>query len=192
MIAREDLDTYFSHRRGKDYASMTRTQIDAEISYVESILDFNASLNGCGLEDLQRGIVEGDLRSLNAEKARRNGAENRTQAGNSSISVEDDEAPHCTDLGNAARMAALFGSDIKYSTALGWLCWDGKRWRRDDTEEIERIARRRFARFTARRRTSRTRAAARRWRMGAQIRERVENQSDDFFVRERTPGGGDG
>lgn len=38
-------------------------------------------------------------------------------------------------------MARLFGNDIKHSPALGWLIWDGKRWQRDETQGIERIAR---------------------------------------------------
>lgn len=51
------------------------------------------------------------------------------------------EPPNLTDMGNAARMARANDGDIKYSQALGWLIWDGTRFRRDDTSEIQRRAR---------------------------------------------------
>jgi putative DNA primase/helicase len=35
--------------------------------------------------------------------------------------------PH-TDLGNAERFLLRFGRDFRWSPALGWLGWDGKRW----------------------------------------------------------------
>ena len=38
-----------------------------------------------------------------------------------------------TDLGNARRFSRLFGRDFKYTAAHGWLEWDSRRWRRDDT-----------------------------------------------------------
>ena len=47
---------------------------------------------------------------------------------------------HRTDLGNAQRLVALHGNDLRYSTAFGWLCWDGTRWAIDDTGEAERRA----------------------------------------------------
>jgi len=34
-----------------------------------------------------------------------------------------------TDLGNAERFWERFGRDFKWSPALGWLGWDGKRWK---------------------------------------------------------------
>lgn len=46
-----------------------------------------------------------------------------------------------TDLGNAERLAAQFGDDIRYCRALNrWLVWDGKRWVPDETGNIHRIA----------------------------------------------------
>ena len=42
-----------------------------------------------------------------------------------------------TDLGNAERLAARHGHDLKYCKSLGkWLVWDGRRWRPDETEEV--------------------------------------------------------
>src|SRR5207247_1875757 len=48
----------------------------------------------------------------------------------------------CTDMGNARRIVATAGKDLRFTGALGWLAWDGKRWRRDDTEAVMRHAKR--------------------------------------------------
>lgn len=47
-----------------------------------------------------------------------------------------------TDLGNAERLVAAHGSDIRYVPGLGWLAWDGRRWARDDTGALLRLAKR--------------------------------------------------
>lgn len=40
---------------------------------------------------------------------------------------------HCTDTGNAERLVALHGRDIRYCTKWGkWLAWDGRRWAEDE------------------------------------------------------------
>lgn len=44
-----------------------------------------------------------------------------------------------TELGNAERIAHEYGHVIKYVSDMGWLIWDGKRWRIDNKKEIERI-----------------------------------------------------
>ncbi len=46
-----------------------------------------------------------------------------------------------TDLGNAERLVARHGNDLRFCQTLGgWLCWDGKRWRLDVTGEADRRA----------------------------------------------------
>lgn len=40
-----------------------------------------------------------------------------------------------TDLGNAERFVSRFGEQFKYTTAKGWLGWDGRRWRVLDQED---------------------------------------------------------
>jgi putative DNA primase/helicase len=46
-----------------------------------------------------------------------------------------------TDLGNGERLAARHGADLHYVTVWkSWLIWDGRRWQRDDTCELERRA----------------------------------------------------
>lgn len=46
-----------------------------------------------------------------------------------------------TDLGNARRLVERFGDQIRYCGPWNkWMVWDGKRWKRDDTGELERMA----------------------------------------------------
>jgi putative DNA primase/helicase len=45
-----------------------------------------------------------------------------------------------TDLGNAERLVAMHGADLRHAAGLGWLVWDGRRWARDDTGELLRRA----------------------------------------------------
>lgn len=41
-----------------------------------------------------------------------------------------------TDLGNAERLVAQHGMDLRWSPALGWLVWNGGRWCRDESETM--------------------------------------------------------
>lgn len=45
-----------------------------------------------------------------------------------------------TELGNAERIAYEYGHVIRYNNDMGWLIWDGKRWKVDTKKEIYRIA----------------------------------------------------
>lgn len=45
---------------------------------------------------------------------------------------------HCTDLGNGRRMASQHGPWLRY--AGRWFVWDGMRWAKDATGEVERRA----------------------------------------------------
>jgi P4 family phage/plasmid primase-like protien len=46
---------------------------------------------------------------------------------------------HLTDLGNARRLVTQHGTDLRYVPAWrSWLVWDGKRWAKDATLEVER------------------------------------------------------
>lgn len=45
-----------------------------------------------------------------------------------------------TDLGNAERLVYRHGRDLRHCTGLGWLAWDGARWKRDETGEVMRRA----------------------------------------------------
>jgi putative DNA primase/helicase len=50
-----------------------------------------------------------------------------------------------TDAGNAQRFAAQHAGALRYTQAHGWLHWDGKRWKPDETGEVFRLARRTVA-----------------------------------------------
>lgn len=51
-----------------------------------------------------------------------------------------------TDLGNAERFVERFGDAFKWCGALGWLAWDGRRWRREGADVQVRVACQRIAR----------------------------------------------
>jgi putative DNA primase/helicase len=55
-----------------------------------------------------------------------------------------DEQPsgeHLTDLGNARRLVARYGQDMRYCHPWGrWLVWDGTRWAKDETGAVLRMA----------------------------------------------------
>jgi putative DNA primase/helicase len=53
----------------------------------------------------------------------------------------DADAPKLTDLGNAERLIARHGADLLHVHPWQkWLVWDGRRWKADDTGEVERRA----------------------------------------------------
>lgn len=54
--------------------------------------------------------------------------------------IEPGDQPY-TDLGNARRLTAAHGHDLRWSPQLGsWLHWDGNRWTEDLTDEAHRRA----------------------------------------------------
>ncbi|WP_338819594.1 hypothetical protein MTCOM_10940 [Moorella thermoacetica] len=67
----------------------------------------------------------------------------KTKQSKSKIEVrEDDEArEHLTDLGNARRLIKQHGENLHYCHPWGkWLVWDGKRWKKDETGAVLRLA----------------------------------------------------
>ena len=44
------------------------------------------------------------------------------------------------DHGNACRLNALSGNNIRYCRPFEWLVWDGMRWALDETCEVRRLA----------------------------------------------------
>ena len=56
-------------------------------------------------------------------------------------SKDEDDEPHPTDLGNAERLVQLYGDRIRHVREWGtWIVWDGRRWAKDRTGEVERLA----------------------------------------------------
>jgi putative DNA primase/helicase len=45
-----------------------------------------------------------------------------------------------TDLGNAERLVARHGNDLRFAAGLGWLVWGGQRWKPDRDGEVMRRA----------------------------------------------------
>lgn len=45
-----------------------------------------------------------------------------------------------TDLGNAERFYERNRDRLRFCPALGWLCWDGRRWKRDGADEFVKRA----------------------------------------------------
>ena len=52
-----------------------------------------------------------------------------------------EERHKLTDLGNAERLVARYGQDLRWCEVLGgWHVWDGRRWKLDTTGAIQRMA----------------------------------------------------
>jgi P4 family phage/plasmid primase-like protien len=65
----------------------------------------------------------------------------RQAAGAAARPQADGEGPHLTDAGNAVRLVRGLGADMRFCHPWKkWLCWDGGRWREDDTGQAERHA----------------------------------------------------
>lgn len=59
------------------------------------------------------------------------------------VSLDREQLQHfpLTEYGNAQRLVAGHGSDLRWCKQWNtWLVWDGQRWRRDETLEVERRA----------------------------------------------------
>jgi P4 family phage/plasmid primase-like protien len=63
------------------------------------------------------------------------------ELGISDIAADGNAAPHNSDLGNAQRLAALHGENLRYCHHWGkWLIWNGQLWMPDDSGQIVRFA----------------------------------------------------
>ena len=60
------------------------------------------------------------------------------------VTSHSKEAPalRLTDYGNAERIVYEHGRDLRFAPGLGWLAWDGRRWKRDADGEVMRLAKR--------------------------------------------------
>jgi putative DNA primase/helicase len=64
------------------------------------------------------------------------------------------------DHGNAQRLIAMSGHDLKYCHAMKkWLVWDGKRWAVDDTDQARKLAKEALLEFFRQASNSRNEAA---------------------------------
>ena len=46
----------------------------------------------------------------------------------------------CTDVGNAHRLVAAHGENLRYVARWGWHVWDGRRWAKDDLGRVYELA----------------------------------------------------
>lgn len=72
----------------------------------------------------------------------RDGRVSETDARAGTAHDDGDQASiNCTELGNARRLVAAHGEDLRYCYAWGkWLIWDERRWEIDDSGNAERRA----------------------------------------------------
>ena len=109
----------------------------------------SATLMACAGAMRRRGMSRAAIKAaLREENAARcvpplPGAEIHRLA--ASVCRYDPESPlllaNLSDLGNAERLAAHAGADLRYLfLSDSWLRWSGRRWRRDETGEIHRRA----------------------------------------------------
>lgn len=80
-----------------------------------------------------------------AQTAHVNGAGDGSHPAQPRSEAAFDFSQFLTDTGNAQRFAAQHAGALKYTIAHGWLHWDGKRWKTDETGEVFRAARRTVA-----------------------------------------------
>lgn len=52
----------------------------------------------------------------------------------------DDVLKSLTDTGNASRFGKCYAEKLMYVFGVGWVIWDGLRWRRDQTDEVIELA----------------------------------------------------
>lgn len=81
-----------------------------------------------------------------------------------------------TDYGNARRLVRLYGQDIKYVTDLGWFCWDGSRWKRNDAAVMQMAKETVLSIYdeAAMEKQEERKTALSKWAVSSQSRQRLE------------------
>jgi P4 family phage/plasmid primase-like protien len=121
--------------------TITEGEIEEGLS---AAADYNGADVGYADKTIRDGIAYGKARPRNIPE-RPKEAE-RTVSGTDTPAQATEDAPrpttceYCSDLGNARRLVALCGDDLRFVKEWGWLIWDGRRWELDQTGEIERRA----------------------------------------------------
>lgn len=98
-------------------------------------------------------------------------------AGPEQIEPAPDADFHLTDAGNAKRLVATHGRDLRWCGPWRvWLVWDGRRWCRDDRHEVERRAKEAILDLyaqAARAKDHHTRQQLTRWAAHSESRTRI-------------------
>lgn len=88
------------------------------------------------------GGYTGKSQSQSQSKPNRNGRKpNARNNQNKNNEPQISDSLHLTDLGNAERLIAHHGDNIRFNCDAGrWIVWDGHRWLDDRTGQVERFA----------------------------------------------------
>lgn len=124
------------------------------------------------------------LRKARERRAQRSGAADPHDGHD----AEPEGVRPLTDLGNAERLCAEHGADLRFTAGLGWLAFDGKVWARDETGERMRRAKatvRRLYAEAARIESESVRKAVSEW---ARKSESAEKLSAMLRLAETEPG----
>jgi putative DNA primase/helicase len=93
---------------------------------------------------IQDGIAYGKQAPLDVPKPKNDQRErqhiNKATGEITEQRLAESRSEFCTDLGNARRLIAQHGNDIRFVQEWGWLVWNGLCWEIDQTGEIERRA----------------------------------------------------
>ncbi len=111
------------------------SQGDAEAALLSAAL-------ACGLEEVAaRKTIASGLNAGIAKPLESRPAPVLRLVPNGPIERQPADGYNLTDLGNAERLVARHGQDLRYCHVWGkWLVWDGRRWAIDATGEVERRA----------------------------------------------------
>jgi putative DNA primase/helicase len=120
------------------------SEFDSKSEAVHSVLQILARKHA-GNDEKMRDEFEGSqLHELWSQKWERLGdteIEKAIERWQKNGSPKWDQAFKNTDGGNAERLVKLHGENFRYlHDEQMWLCWDGKRWKRDAAAEIHRAA----------------------------------------------------
>ncbi len=127
-------------RRNKDLLSIAGTMRRRGMGEAEIL----AALQVTNARRCEPPLEAGEVAKIAASAARYEPAGDvHDVAGNGHGSPPQAQQFNLTDLGNASRLIAHHGEDLRYCFPWGsWLIWDGRRWSLDESGEIHRRAKR--------------------------------------------------
>lgn len=128
---------------GREYAQTVARSVARVASYVAVVELPDLPHKGDVYDFLEAGHTLAELRELAAGAPE--WTPNVDEAAATPIPAPPVAAPGgpwpCTDMGNAERLIARHGHDIRYCHAWKrFVVWDGRRWKPDDTGEVTRRA----------------------------------------------------
>lgn len=109
---------------------------------IEQGLQAAAESNGADVGYAHRTIADGIAYGVSRPRTipERVKQEEQTSDAPQPTEAAPAQREYCSDLGNARRLVALCGDDLRFVLEWGWLIWDSRRWEIDQTGEIERRA----------------------------------------------------